>query len=83
MDDDYDSSLPLGWCGDKKDHDWHVVITKYAKYECLGNQVLATGLCANKEDHGPHAVTTGSLAPFMCMADQTSREPYRSELRRR
>jgi hypothetical protein len=81
LDDDIDAP-PLGWCGDKQDHDWHVVVDKDGSYECLGHTILATGLCANKEDHVPHLVTKGTLAPFMCTADQTPREPNRSELRR-
>lgn len=84
MDDegDYDSSLPVGWCGDKQDHDWHVVVTSKSTYECLGNTFFTEGLCANKEDHVSHLVTKGTLAPFLCTADQSTREPNRSELRR-
>lgn len=40
------------------------------------------GLCANRGEHDPHLVTEGSLAPFYCSADQTQREPYRSEHKR-
>ena len=38
---------------------------------------LPDGLCGNREDHDPHMVTTGSLAPFRCTADQSARLPYR------
>lgn len=44
---------------------------------------LPLGLCADKLDHAPHDVLTGSLAPFCCTADQSTREPYRSETRRK
>lgn len=44
---------------------------------------LPLGLCADKADHAPHRVTTGSLAPFWCTADQKTREPYASEQRRK
>lgn len=40
------------------------------------------GLCGVKVDHMPHTVHTGSLAPFFCTADQSQREPGRSERRR-
>lgn len=43
---------------------------------------LPIGLCSNKEDHDAHTVTEGSLAPFWCSADQSQREPWRSEQRR-
>lgn len=40
------------------------------------------GLCGVKAEHFPHVVHTGSLAPFFCTADQSQREPGRSERRR-
>lgn len=46
------------------------------------NWGLPHGLCAVREDHLPHVVETGSLAPFICTADQSQREPFRSEQRR-
>lgn len=41
------------------------------------------GLCADKNDHDAHPVLDGSLAPFWCTADQSQREPWRSEQRRK
>lgn len=41
------------------------------------------GLCAIKDDHHAHPVLDGSLAPFWCTADQSQREPWRSEQRRK
>lgn len=46
------------------------------------NWGLPNGLCSDREEHLPHPVTTGSLAPFVCSANQDDREPYRSERRR-
>lgn len=40
------------------------------------------GLCANREDHAPHFHNSKTLGRFYCTADQTQREPYRSERRR-
>lgn len=56
------------------------------KTDALAKHKLDTvpdGLCANREDHEPHLVTVGSLAPFWCTADQSQREPFRSEQQRR
>jgi hypothetical protein len=41
------------------------------------------GLCGDRSPHPAHQVDEGSLAPFWCTADQSQREPYRSEARRR
>jgi hypothetical protein len=46
------------------------------------NWGLPRGLCADRSDHLPHVQETGSLAPFICSADQDDREPMRSERRR-
>lgn len=48
----------------------------------FSNMDAPLGLCAERTDHKPHTVNEGSLAPFICTADQTQREPYRSEARR-
>jgi len=37
------------------------------------------GLCADRSDHAPHAVTSGSLAPYWCCADQSRRLPACAE----
>lgn len=50
---------------------------------CQGETKPAEGLCANREDHQPHLVESGSLAPYWCTADQSRREPGRSERRRK
>ena len=39
------------------------------------------GLCGDRGEHRAHLVTEGSLAPFWCTADQTAREPGRSQRR--
>lgn len=41
------------------------------------------GLCGIREDHEPHAVSTGSLSPYWCHADQSHRLPYAAEQRRK
>jgi len=43
---------------------------------------MVKGLCGVRAEHFPHKVTTGSLAPFFCTANQADREPGRSERRR-
>lgn len=40
---------------------------------------LPNGLCANRADHDPHQHSSPSLGGFWCTADQTDREPGRSE----
>jgi hypothetical protein len=39
------------------------------------------GLCGDRSEHRAHLVTEGSLAPFWCTADQSTREPGRSQRR--
>lgn len=39
------------------------------------------GLCGDRSEHEPHSVTSGALAPFWCTAEQSDREPGRSERR--
>lgn len=43
---------------------------------------LPLGLCADKSEHRPHLVSSGSLAPFWCTADQSERLPFAAERRR-
>lgn len=43
---------------------------------------LPVGLCGDKADHTGHVHESATLGRFWCTADQTSREPYRSEVRR-
>lgn len=40
---------------------------------------LPDGLCGNRDDHRPHRQDSESLGTFWCHADQSKREPYRSE----
>jgi hypothetical protein len=37
------------------------------------------GLCGNREEHDPHLHRSASLSEFWCTADQSQREPGRSE----
>lgn len=46
-------------------------------------ETLPDGLCSDREDHDPHIVTSGSLAPYKCTADQSTREPNASEKARK
>lgn len=46
------------------------------------NWEVPKGLCGDRSDHLPHVKETGSLAPFICSANQDDREPMRSERRR-
>lgn len=65
---------------------WREGARRYAespKRELEAAPTVTTGLCANRGDHDPHMVKTGSLAPYWCTADQSRREPYQSERRRR
>lgn len=48
----------------------------------VGTGAEPDGLCANRNDHQPHMVRGGSLGTFWCTADQSKREPGRSESRR-
>lgn len=59
---------------------------KYNELEQLKELLRGTprhGLCANKEDHDPHPVFVSTLGPFWCSADQSKREPFASERRRK
>lgn len=42
---------------------------------------LPLGLCSDRADHDPHQVEAGSLAPYWCTADQSTREPAASQRR--
>lgn len=44
---------------------------------------LPRGLCGNRDDHHPHIHHSTTLGTFWCTADQSQREPWRSERRRR
>lgn len=48
----------------------------------IGTGEEPDGLCGNKEDHDPHLHDSASLGRFWCTADQSQREPFRSERRR-
>lgn len=41
------------------------------------------GLCADRGPHKPHLEDSPTLGRFWCTADQSQREPGRSESRRR
>jgi len=43
---------------------------------------LPKGLCEAKYDHMPHEHKSKTLGYFWCTADQSQREPFRSEMRR-
>lgn len=47
--------------------------------DVIGTGEEPDGLCANKGDHRPHLHDSASLGRFWCTADQSQREPYRSE----
>lgn len=49
--------------------------------EVVGTGEEPNGLCGNRAEHTPHLVTEGTLAPFWCTADQSTREPGRSQRR--
>jgi hypothetical protein len=49
---------------------------------CPDEESLPLGLCDNREDHARHLHQSESLGRFVCTADQSQREPYRSEVRR-
>jgi hypothetical protein len=40
------------------------------------------GLCGDRGEHAPHLFESVSLGRFWCSADQSQREPWRSERRR-
>jgi hypothetical protein len=44
---------------------------------------LRHGLCTDRSDHQPHEVNSAVFGWFWCHADQTKREPYASEQRRK
>lgn len=48
----------------------------------LVNPVEPAGLCPSRKDHRAHPYKSETLGTFWCTADQTQREPYRSERRR-
>jgi hypothetical protein len=48
-----------------------------------GESLLPRGLCGDRSDHFPHEHISVTLGTFRCSADQSEREPYRSERRKR
>lgn len=56
-----------------------VPLTVAARYRA---GAVPGGLCANREDHAPHVHDSATLGTFWCTADQSQREPGRSERRR-
>jgi hypothetical protein len=45
----------------------------------VGTGAEPDGLCPNREDHPAHLHNSPTLGEFWCTADQTQREPFRSE----
>lgn len=54
------------------------VWTGYVRRSQLGPE----GLCADRTEHPAHLHESSSLGRFWCTADQSQREPWRSERRR-
>lgn len=54
------------------------VWTGYVRRSQLGPE----GLCADRTEHPAHLHESPSLGRFWCTADQSQREPWRSERRR-
>lgn len=50
--------------------------------DAVGTGEEPDGLCADRTDHRPHLHDSATLGRFWCTADQSHREPYRSEARR-
>lgn len=50
--------------------------------DVIGTGEEPDGLCANRQEHQPHLHDSASLGRFWCTADQSQREPFRSERRR-
>lgn len=46
-----------------------------------GENFLKNGLCGNRDEHEPHSHTRPSLGDLWCLADESQREPARSERR--
>jgi hypothetical protein len=43
---------------------------------------VPNGLCSDRSDHQPHIQKGSNIGPFWCTADQSQREPFKSERRR-
>jgi len=50
--------------------------------DAVGTGEEPDGLCGERGDHHPHLYDSETLGRFWCTADQSHREPYRSERRR-
>lgn len=50
--------------------------------DVIGTGEEPDGLCGDKGDHRAHLHDSQTLGRFWCTADQSQREPYRSEQRR-
>jgi hypothetical protein len=50
--------------------------------EAVGTGEEPDGLCADRSEHRAHLHDSASLGRFWCTADQSQREPWRSERRR-
>lgn len=55
----------------------------YADSDEVGTGREPDGLCAERGEHPAHMHDSVSLGRFWCTADQSQREPGRSEARRR
>jgi hypothetical protein len=47
--------------------------------ESVGTGLEPDGLCGNRDEHVPHLHDSETLGRFWCTADQSHREPGRSE----
>jgi hypothetical protein len=50
--------------------------------DVIGTGDEPDGLCEDRTEHRPHLHDSETLGRFWCTADQSRREPYRSERRR-
>lgn len=50
--------------------------------EVVGTGMEPDGLCGDRGEHRAHLHDSATLGRFWCTADQSQREPYRSEQRR-
>jgi hypothetical protein len=53
-----------------------------ATMEDVGTGGEPDGLCADRSEHRAHLHDSSTLGRFWCTADQSRREPWRSERRR-
>jgi hypothetical protein len=59
-----------------------IVARLAALADVIGTGEEPDGLCPDRTDHAPHLHDSPTLGRFWCTADQSQREPGRSERRR-